>query len=285
MKKHGVVWIGVLVAIVLMQSSAVRADSAQQEFARGEALLAKADFRGALQAFGLAARANRNNQEYLQHYSLVRQVITLRQRLDTENDPARWEYLARGLHAFYVGRGIYGEALALDREVHARFNTASSAVMLAETQLAMNLNADAAEVLATLDASKATPSSRALLGIALARQGKIDQARRIAGTIELPENAGPGMTYNVGRLHAAIGSADEALGLLARCFESVPPSRLPAFKNHAKGCPEFARLVSTSAFAKVLETQSKVPESKCSGGSRCAGCPMRGKCPKSQGRP
>ena len=284
MKKSGVVWTGVLLATISIQAAAVRADSAQQAFADGKAFLAKADFRGALQAFAEAARTDRTNPQYLQHYSLVRQVIVLREGLDTERDPARWEYSARGLHAFYVSRGIYSEALSLDQRIHARLNTAASAAMLAETQLAMNMNAEAAEVLTALDPSKATSATRALLGLALARQGKGEGARRLAETIRLPENAGPGMIYTVARFHAEIGNTDHALSLLTRCFESVAPSRLDGFKSHAKQSPAFARLVSTPAFAKVLETKSKVPESKCSGGSSCAGCPMRGKCAKSQDR-
>ena len=80
------------------------------------------------------------------------------------------------------------------------------------------------------------------------------------------------------RLHAAVRSNEEALKLLTRCFESLAPSRLPGFKDHAKKTPEFATFISTAAFQQVLLTESKIAESKCSGGSRCATCPMRGNC-------
>ena len=39
-----------------------------------------------------------------------------------------------------------------------------------------------------------------------------------------------------------------------------------------------ADMTSSAAFAQVLQTKSKVPESKCSGGSSCSTCPMRGNC-------
>ena len=279
MKRWSIVWIGALMAAVLTQPTAVRAESARQAYDDGEALLADADFDGAMKAFATAARADRTTPEYYQHYSLVRQVIALRQRLDTERDSARWQQTARSLHAFYVSNGIYSEALPLDKKIHARLDTAASAVALAETQLAMNLNAEASAVLEALDADKATAASRALLGVALARNGKAEEARRLAEKIELPEKAGPGMLYSVARLHGEIGNADEALDLLKRAFESIVPSRLEGFKNHARESREFAALASTGAFAKVLETRSKVAESKCSGGKSCAGCPMRGKCP------
>jgi tetratricopeptide (TPR) repeat protein len=272
----------VLVLVLTVHPDALRADSAEQAFAQGEKLLAKADFDGALKAFAQAAKADRSNSEYLQHYALVNQIVGSRQRLATEKDAAQWEQLARGLHAFYIAEGLYGEALVLDRQVHARLNTAFSAGILAETQLALNRPADAADVLATLDAQKHTPGTRALQGLALARQGKADEARRIAQTVQLAADSGPGSIYTVARLQAALGNTDEALGLLKRCFQAVAPSQLDGFKMHAKRSPEFSSLVSTDAFAQVLETKSLVAESPCSGGSRCANCPMRGKCGGSQ---
>ena len=270
----------VMTAAASLLPAAARADSAQQAFVAGKALMAKADFDGALRSFATAARADRDNRAYLQQYAIVRRIIALRGELDAQQDASRWEYIARGLHAFYVNQGIYTEALTLDREIHARLDSASSGVMLAETQLALNLNAEAAEVLSALDTAKQTATTQALHALAIARQGKIEQAGRIAKRVSLAEDAEPGVSYYLARLHAAIGNGDEAIDLLTRCFESVAPSRLERFKVHVRQSPDFAELASTSAFAKVLQTESKVSESGCSGGSRCAGCPMRGKCGK-----
>jgi len=283
MKKCSIVWIAVLVAAVMTHPSAVLAESAREAYDNGEVLLAKADFNGAMKAFAAAARADRSTPEYYQHYSLVRQVIALRKRLDTERNSAYWQRTAQSLHSFYISNGIYSEALPLDKRVHARLDTTASAVTLAETQLAMDLNAEASAVLEALDAGKATTAARALLGVALARNGKVEEARQLAEAIKLSDKAGPGTLYSVARLHGEIDNTDEALGLLKRTFESIAPSRLEDFKNHARKSREFAALASMAAFAKVLETKSKIAESKCSGGSSCAGCPMRGKCPSSQG--
>ena len=277
-----VVGVLLVVGVAIAWSSGVHGVTPEQVFAAGKASMADGDFEKALRAFATAARADRENREYYQSYSMVRRILTLRAGLAQQTDPQRWEYMARALHAFYVRENLYAESLALGKQMHARLNTASSATMLAETQLAMNLNAEAAAVLAGLDPDKATAATHALHGLALVRQDKTAQARKIAKAAVLPKDAGPGTTYSVARLQAAIGNTDEALDLLARCFEGVAPSRLDGFKNHARLCPEFADLVSTDAFAKVLLTGSKVAESKCSGGSKCAGCPMRGSCPSGQ---
>jgi len=271
-------WAVVLSVALAAIPTSVRAESAKQAYSRGKALLAEADFQGALQSFAKAARKDRENQQYVQQYAIVRQVIAMRQRLDSERDLARWKYYARGLHSFYVSEGLLNEALALDEKMHAKLNAASSAQRLAETQLALNMNDAAAATLAGLDAARQTPGTRALYGLALARQGEMEKAKEVAANIELADDAGPGMIYSVARLSAAVGGNEKALTLLTRCFESLAPSRLSGFKDHAKKTPEFASLVSTAAFDKVLSTESKIHESKCSGGSRCAGCPMRGKC-------
>jgi len=268
--------------LLAMLPCLAQGETAAEAFQRGGALLKQGDFPKALTAYAAAARADSENQDYTRQYALVRQVMALRDRLATEQDPRRWEYFARALHRFYVASGLLDEALALDKQIHARLNNASSAVLLAQTQLSMNRNAEAAEVLGSLGAQKATVSTQALQGVALGRLGKTDEARQIADAMAVPSDAGPGELYTVARLHAVTGNADGALRFLGQCFEAVPPSQLPAFKRHAEASPDFVTLASSPGFAEVLKTESKVSESKCSGGSKCAGCPSRGKCPSSQ---
>ena len=261
-----------------------RADTAAGSFAKGEGLLAKGDLHAALAAYADAARADRANREYVQHYTMLRRVIQLREQLDEEKEPARWENTARALHAFFVGERVYSEALALGQKIHARLNNAWSAITLAETQLALDLNDEAAKTLADLEPERASAATQALLGIALVRGGQTDRAKAIADSIVLPQQAKPQTVYAVARLSAAVGDSTKASELLARCLQSVPPSRQDGFKEHANTSPEFASMAGDPEFAKAMKTPSKVPESKCSGGKSCAGCPMRGNCPGSQGK-
>jgi len=208
----------------------------------------------------------------------------LRASLGQERDFRRWYRTARSLRSFYVSEGIYSEALDVDKRLHAKLNSASSAAQLAETQLAMGKNAEAASVLRALGPSKSTVNTQALLGIALAKQGQTSEAREIAAGIVPSDSADTGTLYSLARMHAVVGNHDQALSALTRCFEGVPPSRLGDFKSHASGNPEFAALASTDGFAEALRTKSKVVESQCRGGSSCSGCPMRGQCASSGGR-
>lgn len=254
------------------------ADKAAAFAAEGDGLLGKADFEGALKAYAQAAKADSQNPDYRQQYAVLRRIIKMRQSVDKETNPEKWAGIVRGLRAFYYDRDIYPEALALDQKVHAKTGTPESASALAQSQLQMGLNAEAAATLSSIDETAATPESRVLLGIALARQGDIDQAKAVAAKIEIPKGTPPILFYNTACLHALIGDSDSAMTLLTRCFENTPPSRLDNIKERAKTDEDLTTLVASADFADVLETKSKVKESSCSGGTSCGGCPSRSKC-------
>jgi tetratricopeptide (TPR) repeat protein len=262
---------------MLVASSAV-AQQAEQAYAAGNEQLAQGDLRAALQSYARAVQADRSNQQYAQQFLLVRQVLLLHQAMETETDTQRWKQSAQALRTFYASRGMHKQALSVDEAVFARDKSANAAIQLAETRLALNDPSAAAEALSGLAPELVTPGARALLAIALARQGKQDEARQVAGQVTVSDDAGPGTLYLVARMHGAMGDDKASIPSLQRCFEAVPPSRLDDLKLHARTCPDFASLAATPAFAAALQTASKVAESACSGGSSCGSCPMRSQC-------
>jgi tetratricopeptide (TPR) repeat protein len=268
----------VLLAVLAAGCSAVLADVASESFERGKALLAKGSLHAALGAYADAVRADRDNQAYLQEFMLVRQAVALEQAFAREKESGRWLQTAQALRSFYVRNGVYAKALRIDQQIHKRQDTESSALQLAETQLAMGKCVDAEQVLSALGPER-TRAAQAMLAVALARQDKLDEARRLAKSITAPTFCDPGTLYSIARMRAAVGDTTECLAVLTRCFQATPPSRLETLKDHAKKSPEFSAMASTASFQAVLQTDSMVPESKCSGGASCAGCPMRRQCP------
>jgi tetratricopeptide (TPR) repeat protein len=272
----------VLFALAATWSFLAMGETAAQLSAQGKAALEKGDLEGALQAYQSAARADQEDAEYAQQFAIVRQALMLRQRLETEQDPERWEYMARALHSFYVRNGLYTPALDLATQIHKRLHSETSGLVLAETAFALDKNDVVVKTLSTLEPAHVTPVTQALLGVALSRQGKLDEARQIAQKVSLPGDSAPSAVYAVARLQAATGNSKAAMASLKQVFESLPPSRQEGYRQHAQQTSEFASVAASSEFAKVLQTESKVPESKCSGGSNCANCPNRGKCQHSQ---
>jgi len=264
-------------ALLLVASTAF-AQQAEKAYSDGNSQLAKGDLRGALQSYARAVQADRANQQYAQQFLLVRRVLLLHEALEKETDPQRWNLTAQALRSFYVSRGLHEQALPLDKAILARDKSANSAIQLAETHLALGNSRSAAGALESVPPGEQTPGSRALLAIALARQGKTAEAEQVADQVTMNDEMGPGTLYLVARMQAAVGQKDRSVQVLKRCFEAVPPSRLDDLKSHARMCDDFASIAASTGFVSALKTESKVPESQCSGGSSCANCPMRGNC-------
>jgi tetratricopeptide (TPR) repeat protein len=269
---------GFVLVLGLLGGGLLQAQTGEKSFREGQALLKQGNLAGALKAYTAAAQADRANQQYLQQFMLVRQAAMLQDALGKEQNAERWASMAQALRSFYVSQGLHAQALPLDQQVFQRQPSANTAIQLAETQLALGQPAEAAAVLSGLAESQTTPGSQGLLAIALARQGKQAEARQVADAIPAASNAGPGTLYILARMQAALGNQEQSANALKQCFESLPPSRLEALKAHARTCTDFVALKTTAAFTAALATESKVPESKCSGGSSCANCPMRGNC-------
>ncbi len=257
---------------------------AELAFQKGQRLVADGNLRAAVQALATAVKLERDNQQYLQQYLVTRQAVTLQSMVDSEEDPQRWEKAALALSSFYTSQGLHARALPVDEAMFQRLKSADSAVQLAETLLSLGQSARAAEVLAGLGPQRATTASQALLCVSLARQGRHDEAKRLAAALPSASNDDPGTLFLTARAQAVLDRPTEALATLVLCFEAVPPSRLDPLKSHTKLCKDFAALADEPAFARALATQSKVPESKCSGGSSCSSCPMRGSCAHDQAK-
>lgn len=258
------------------------AGDAELAYEKAQQLVAAGDLAAARKSLVTAVKSDGDNQRYVQQYLLVSQAMKLEQAMKSERDLGRWETYAQSLSLFYKNQGVLTQALPIDAAIHERLQTTDAAVQYCETLLEMEQYERAVQVLRALKSRDANTSSQALLGIALARQGSLDEALKIVTDLRVAADADPFTLYLTARAQSVVGEGAVALATLRRCYESVPPSRLDALKTHTKECSEFAALASGAEFADVLRTQSKVPESKCSGGSSCSNCPMRGKCSHGQ---
>lgn len=268
----------VLLALgIALGASTASAQSAASAYRQGNTHLAAGDLQQALKSYGQAAQADRANQQYAQQFLLVRRIVQLQGSLDKETNPARWGATAQSLRSFYVSRGLHAQALPVDEAIWQRDKSSNAAIQIAETRLALGQHAQAASLLESLPEDAATPGTQALLSIARARQGQLEQAKATAAAVTA-DDAGPGTLYLVARMHGAVGDAERAVQTLTHCFQAVPPSRLEDLKAHSRVCLDFAALSSSPAFTSALKTESKVVESRCSGGTSCANCPMRGDC-------
>lgn len=258
------------VALVCGMAAWAQDDSAATEFARGKTLLADGKFDEALAAFKAAAKANPDQGEYFQEFSMLQRVLNIREQLAKEESPETWEQMARALYGYYNSRKVYGEALTLAEAIHRRLNTGDSAALLASAQLRLNKNEAAAALLGGLPEAQRSATTDVLHGLALARLGKVDEAKACAEKLELPKDCGPDVCLNAARLYARVGRTEQGLAALRCAFECTPANQLPACREEAKGCPDLAPLRTDATFVQVLATESKV--------KGCGGCSSSKSC-------
>ena len=109
--------------------------------------------------------------------------------------------------------------------------TVDNAIQLADTLLALDKTDEVVSLLANLDGQLVTDATQALLAVALARQGKLEDAKQIAARTSGAAKGDPGALYLVARMHAMTGNSAQALAALTQCYEAVPPSRLESLKS------------------------------------------------------
>jgi len=269
------------VALAAAPAVAKPAEDAAKAFTMGQALLAKADFDGALEAFKSAARTEAENQEYAQQYAMLRQVARMRRDCPKERDGEKWAKMAGALRTFYHDYDLFSEALPLDTELHRRNPSPESAVLLAETQLALGMDSRTVELLAGLSPKQTSPRTEVLHGLALARMGQVDEAKKLIRKLRrVKDEEGPRYFYDLARVRALTGDSAGAFEALTRSFELTPPSQLDAFKAEVKEGADFSTLLASADFGEVMKTSSKVQESGCSKGAGCGKCPKRAGCAK-----
>jgi tetratricopeptide (TPR) repeat protein len=244
------------------------------QFANGKAALAKGEFQAALEAFKAATKADPENDEFFQEYTLLRRVMNIREQVKEETDAETWQKMSRALYNYYRQHKIDQEALATARALYEKAASAESAALLADAQLAAGENAAAVALLGGLAGEQRSVQTDVLHGIALARLEKAAEAKTIAAKLELPSDADGALQLDAARLYALVGDAERALGVLKSALEATPPNQLDAVKTEAKESPDLASLAGNPAFASALETKSKIATG-CA--KDCGKCPSKSK--------
>jgi len=255
---------------------------ASAAYAKGQELLQTGDFAGALKAFTAAAKAAPGNTEYTERAMVVRRIMTYRKFAAENPDSPKWGEVVQSLHVFYLTQGLLNEALNLDKKVHAKMKNAASASLLAETLLELGKNEETVKLLAPFEnkaANKAgTERTRVCLGIALARLGQKDRARRISTACPVTAEGTPSHLVDQARLNMLLGKKAQGIKALTLCLEQLPKSRHETIRTYVNGCADFGTFRKSSELDVVMQTKSKVPESACSSGTDCGSCPSKGGC-------
>jgi tetratricopeptide (TPR) repeat protein len=247
---------------------------AAQQFANGKAALSKGEFQTALEAFKAATKADPENSEYFQEYTLLRRVMNIREQVREETDAETWQKMSRALYNYYRQHKIGQEALTTARAMYEKAPSADTAASLADAQLEAGDNAAAALLLGGRDDGQRSVQTDVLHGIALARLDKVADAKAMAAKLELPSDADGPLYFSAARLYALVGDANRATALLKTAIEGTPPNQVESLKASAKASPDLASLTASPAFAGAMEAKSKMAAG-CA--KDCGKCPSKAK--------
>ena len=271
----------VLLALAIFCTSPLLADEAKDAFDAGNALLKKGEVKAAMHKFVEAVNLDPGTTEYSTKLSWAGRTLRLEAMREKDKDnPENWAKRCRGLHMFYLALGMTKQAVENDRELCERVQDPGDYVRLAQALYIDKQFAEAVKVLESLG-DDATPSSDAMLVLALDRDGKKKEAVELAKAIEVPESLSSATAYSLARVKALAGDAEKSTELLTALFEATAPVRLEKKKQDVVECEDFDGIRDTAEYKTAMKVESKM--SGCSEGKSCATCPMRNQCQKGAG--
>jgi tetratricopeptide (TPR) repeat protein len=261
----------------------IKTSEARTLYDKGMAEIKKGELDAAAKNLREAAGKEPDNPFLRRQYLSLRVAIRLRKAIALEKNPERWWKSAVALYRFYSKHELDEQLLELTTEMHKRRNTPQTALLMASAQLRLNKNADAATTLKGVPTEQQTLHGRIVLGIALAREdANAAEAKAIVSDTKPESLKTPIDLFYFARLQTLTGQSDSAIDNLVKAFGLTRPSALNEFKELVRKSPDFKTIRESDAFAMAMKTESKTPESACSGGSTCGSCAQRSTCSSSQ---
>ena len=270
-------WIAALLVVGMLAVPVMAADESAPEsttaLEKAEGLFKAGKIAEARDAFAALVKADPENEELQARAEMMEQVLELQAYLETEEVSPVWERGAVILHAFFHKNDLPAVALAHDKKVHAKADSAMTASLVAETLLVMNKNQEAATFIDALREGQKDDQNFIYRNIAMARLGKMEEARKQVTLYGFPKTDDPGILYDLARLQTLMGEHDQGLQTLQTAFEKCPPRAIDSLKSLAKTQVDFKAIRETAKFAEVMKTASKATGG-CGGG--CGGCDKQG---------
>lgn len=265
--------LALLALLGLLAAPALAADSAEppktpDAAGRADALFKQGKIQEAHDAYAAAAEADPENPELARKTRLLARVLELEGMVASEDAGPQWEKMVQALHGFYHNSDLPENALKLDKKAHEKADSAMTGGMVMESLLTLDRNQEALTFAESLREGQFNDSNRIFRGIARARLGKLEALKEEIELEGMPKAKDAGVAFDLARMQTLMGEKKMGLETLKSAFETCPPQALKTLKTMAKASADLKALHGTEAFARVLETKSKVG----SGCGSCGGC-------------
>lgn len=290
--------IGAMISICI--SPAVFAHTAKKEVKKDDTMIKlekdvkgfiieKGDYDSALKLYANAARKYTSEPYYKEQYSILRRVIKMKKAMNsegaelTELQKKKWTSYYLAVRGYYFAQGYYSESLPLDKKAcevlnidQSKINYLETLVILDKKELAQKF---CSEITGPLN-EKNTFKTLSLLAMSI--NGNAPDAIQELIKIDVDPKDDPrsmvfsACIYQINNDHAkACKSITEAL-------ENTAPTVIPATRKLIENMKPLQEYLESKKLQAALNTESKVYQSGCTGGSSCNSCSLKDSCPSNQ---
>lgn len=252
------------------------------------------DKEAALAIYARYARDNKDNSYYKDQYSILRRVIKMENVLESSLASPDHNGLSAdkmnsyllAVRSYYYDKGYYSRAVDLDRQALQLEESVQNITNCLESLLLVNDMAGASEVMekmsaAGLQSENVNPDYSVMGALLVARNGDIAGGVKLLEAIELSAEQYPRCLVYSAAIYKLAGERDKFLTCLVKALENTAPTQMATTRGVVESMSEFQDIVGDEQYLAALQTESKVYQSDCTGGSSCNSCSLKGSCPSS----
>ncbi len=251
-------------------------------------LVEKDDFDSALKLFAGYARSNTENSYYKDQYSILRRVIKMKKLIDSALAAAdhngqtqeKLKEYAQAIRAYYYEKGYYTQAVKLDNQILELNYSAQSVANYLESLVIINDNVLADQLSAANIGSEETGVDFKIMQALLdARNGYSDKAVATIDSMKFSAELYPRCLVYCAAIYKIAGQDNNACSSIVKALENTAPTQMSTTRILIEKLSDLDSIRTTEQYVSALQTESKVYQSGCTGGSSCNSCSLKGSCP------
>ena len=244
------------------------------------------DYDAALKVYALAARNNTSQTYYKDQYAILRRVIKMKRAMESFNgqdtlsdsDMTKWGSYYKAVRGYYYDHGFYGESINLDKMASEKLKTEESTINYFESLVVLNNTQKAQELIANSSAANVNPELAVLKALMQVRtKDDLDNNIEEIENKLSPKDAPRSFVY-LACIYQLKGNTDKACKSIITALENTIPTQISMTRKLIESMGEFKTLTQNDKYLAAIETESKVYQSGCTGGSSCNSCSLKDTC-------
>jgi tetratricopeptide (TPR) repeat protein len=255
------------------------------------AILEQGDYNKALKLFATAAREQTDQPYYKEQYAILRRVIKMKRAMQAEQmqkelseaELKKWNSYYSAVRAYYYDQGLYSESIELDKTASEKLGTDQSIINYLETLAVLDKVQQAEQFISTSSESVKDKTEFVILeSLFKQRAGNAVNIQELDIKASKAAKDAPRAFVYLACIYQLQDNQNKALQSIVKALENTPPTQITMTRKLITNMKEFNEILKTDKYQRAMETESKIYQSGCTGGSSCNSCSLRETCPSKQ---